>query len=478
MPATVVERYGSLSATGIGTETSGFAQVATPTTFLPMAGNSLELDPGLFWPKVMMGQRDLNIFPVYGQYKNAGALNGPLFPSNAVGLISGSIGKDAATGYGVYGTLVTPTSTTVSVSSAAGATSITLTSGTGFVVGQLITVDSGGNIEQRKITNVATNVITVADAFLFAHASGVAAVSGTTTTTSGTLSIGATSVTVTSAAGITTGSFVQIDVNSVSGVTTSEVRKVTNVVTNTLTLDVGVTYAHASGVQVNLVQSLFYHNITQQNTLPSYTIEKNIGGFESLQFTGSRINKMDINISNGNQEATVAFDWRSKHSQVLATPSAITVTDESPFVFAETTLSLSNTAVIQATNSALTIENGLKDTYTFNGSHDLQFLTPVTRMVTFKCDVVFTSLDDPNWGYWTQMTTTPSTNFPVQLTFAHPTTGGFISFYMPKGRLKTYTDAIKMEDIVISTLTIDLGLQLSNLLTIQATIANSAYLAY
>lgn len=478
MPTTVVERYGSLSATGLATETAGFGTVTTPTTFLPMAGNSLELDPGLFWPKVMMGQRDLNIFPVYGQYKNAGSLNGPLFPTNATSLIPNAIGKDAAVGYGVYGTFVTPTSTTVASPSIAGATTITLTSGTGFANGQRITVGSGGYQETRKVTNVAGAVITVADAFVYPHAAAEAAVTGTTTTVNGATTANATTVVVTSATGIVQGSFIEIDVNSVAGTSTSEVRKVTNVSTNTLTLDAPLVYAHANGVNVSLVTSLYTHQITQQNTLPSMTVEKNIGGFESLQFVGSRINKLDISSNTGNSEATVAVDFRSKHAQVLATPSAIVVTDESPYVFAETTLSLSSTAVIQATTASLSVENGLKDTYTYNSSHDLQFLTPVTRMVTFKTDVVFTSLDDPTWGYWTQMTSTPSTNFPVQLGFTHPTSGGAIYFNMPKGRLKTYSDAIKMDDIVISTLTIDLGLQLSNLTTITANIVNTQYLAY
>lgn len=479
MPTTIVERYGSLSATGAAKETAGFGTTATPSTFLPMAGNSLELDPGLFFPKVMMGQRDLNIFPVYGQYKNAGAINGPLFPSNAVTLLPGSIGGDGTTGYGVSSAPTTPTSTTLSAGPSAGATTVTVTSATGFAIGQQIIIDTGGLTEVRKISNVAGSVITLADALTYAHASGVAAVTGTTTTMSAPSIATATTITVTSATGIVANTtYIQIDVNSVAGGTTSEVRKVTNVVSTTLTLDTALVYAHGNTSQVTIVSGPYIHQIRQANTLPSYTIEKNIGGYESLQFTGSRINKLDIQSSTGNSEATVSYDFRSKHAQVLATPSTISVTDESPYVFAETSLWLSGTQAIQATTANLTLENGLKDTYTYNGSHDLQFLTPVTRAASFKTDVVFTSLDDPTWGYWTQMTSTPSTNFPVMLTFAHPGTGGTISFYLPKGRLKSYSDAVKLEDIVISTLTFDMALDLATLTTITCTIINNYYLAY
>ncbi|MER6350673.1 phage tail tube protein [Streptomyces sp. NPDC001634] len=402
MPTTVVERWGSLSATGIAREPQ-FSTVTTPTTFLPMTGNSLDLDPGLFFPKVMMGQRDVNIFPLYGQYKNAGSITGPLFPTNAAALISASIGADASAGFGVTGS--TPTSST---------------------------------------------------------------------TTSAPVTAGATTVTVTSATGYTVGGIIQVDVNNTVTPTTAECRKIASIASNTLTVDVAFTYAHASGATVAVVTAPFTHSIQQANTLPSLTVEKNLGGFESLQFSGSRVNKFGLQVTNGNQEATVTADVQAKHAAVLATPSSISVINELPYTFAETTLSLNSQTVAQATSADLSVENGLKDTYTFNSSHELQFLTPLTRTVSFKADLVFTSLDDPTWGYWTQMTT--GTDFSTTLALTHPASGGTVSFTMPKAKIKTYTDAVKIDDVIISTITFDVYLNLTTLQTISASVVNSSYL--
>ncbi|MGW7001432.1 phage tail tube protein [Streptomyces sp. NPDC054933] len=402
MPATVVERWGSLSATGLAKEPT-FGTATTPTGFLPMTGNSLELDPGLFFPKTMMGQRDVNIFPLYGQYKNAGSLTGPLFPSNGATLIAASIGADASAGYGVTGSSPT-SSTTTSAPVTAGATTVTVTTATGYAVGNVI----------------------------------------------------------------------QVDVNNTMTPTTAECRKIASMAGSVLTVDVAFTYAHASGATVAVVTGPFTHSVQQANQLPSLTVEKQLGGYQSLQFSGGRVNKFGLQVTNGNQEATVTADVMAKHAAVLDTPSTISVVNESPYVFAETTLSLNSQAVAQATSADLSVENGLKDTYTFNSSHELQFLTPLTRTISFKSDLVFTSLDDATWGYWTQMTT--GTDFSVTLALTHPSSGGTVSFTMPKARIKTYTDAVKIDDVILSTITFDIYLNLTTLQTISASVINSQYL--
>lgn len=476
MPTTVVERWGSLSATGFCREAT-FKTPLTPSTFLPMTGNGLQLDVGLFSPKVMFGQRDLNTFPLYGQYKLAGSVTGPLFPTNGALLIPGSIGPDAQVGYGVAApTPTTATSTTTAGTISAGATTFTVTSGTGFATGQQVAVDSGGLLEIRKISNVVTTTITVADAFTYAHASGVAAVTGAATTTlNGSTIAGATTAVVTSAAGLAQNNIVQIDVNSPSGTTTSEIRKITNIATNTLTFDAALTYAHNTGANVTLVAAPYAHNVQQANTLSSFTVEKNLGGFDSLQFAGSRVNKLSISSTTTDTEATINADMVAASSAVLDTPSAISITNENPFVFAEGTVSLFGQVVAQATSFSLDIENGLVSTYTYNNSHSLQFLTPLTRKVSGKIDVVFTSLDDATWGYYNQMVS--GTTGALQFTLTHPGTGGTISFYMPKTILKTVPDDVKMENVIMTSLNFEAYLNLTTLQTISALIIDQSYLA-
>jgi len=442
-----------------------------------MTGNELQLDVGLFSPHVMFGQKDLNTFPLYGQYKMSGSVTAPAWPTNGATFISASIGPDAQAGYGVAApTPTTSTSNTVASPTTAGATTVTLTSATGFAAGQQLAIDTGGLLEIRKIASVATNTLTLSDALTFAHAAGVAAVTGAATTTlNGAVSANAGTVIVTSAAGISINSIIQIDINSVAGTTTSEIRKVTAISTNTLTLDVPVVYAHGNGANVWLVGAPYFHNIQQANVLSSLTVEKNLGNFESLQFAGCRVNKLGISMTATNTEGTLTADLIAKSVAVLSTPSAIAITPESPWVFAESTVNLFNQVVAQAISVEVNIENGVKDTYTMNSSHNPQFLTPVTRAIMGKIDVVFTSLDDATWGYYNQMVA--GTSGPLTLSFAHPTTGGSMTIYLPKVVLAKTPDSVKMEDIITTSIEWTAFLNIATLQTISAFLLNQSYLA-
>lgn len=408
MVTPVTERWGSLSATGVAVE-SVFGTPVLPTSTVPMTGNGLNLDPGLFFPKLQFGQRDLQVFGLYGQNKNSGAVTCPLFPSNGVELVVSAIGGDAQPGNGVVGS--TPTnSTTMTTGSTAGATTISVAAITGYTAGTTI---------------------------------------------------------------------VQIDTNT--GTTkTSECRKVTTITGTTspytLTLDSPLVYAHASTSTVAAVVAPFTHTITRTNTLPSLTIEKNIGNFESLQFSGARVNKLSLTSQASNQEVGISADMMAKHAAVLSTPSPIAIVNESPYVFAEGSLSLFGQTIAQVENVSFDIENGLKDTFTMNQSHDAQFITPVTSHVSGKADLVFTSLDDATWGYWTQMT--QGTKGAFQFTLAHPNNGGTWTFNMPQVQIKTYSDAIPMDDVVKTTLNLEASLQLSTMTTISATLVNGVWTAY
>lgn len=416
MTTTVQERYGSLSATGFAKE-SVFGTAVAATTFLPMTGNQLELDPGLFWPSVMMGQRDLNIFALYGQFKNSGSVAGPLFPSNAGLLLPAAIGLDG----GAVG---------------AGATN----------------AGSGQGVTGSSPTS-------------------------STTLSAAITTVGATTVNVTSATGYAVGNFIQVDVNNTVTPVTAEVRKITNIVSNAITVDSPLSFTHANAAAVSKVVAPFTHTIIQANQLPSLTVEKNLGGVESLQFSGAKVDKYSIQVQTTNSEVGISADMIAKHSAVLATPTAISVANESPYVFAEGTLSLNGQTVAQASNVSINIDNGLTATYTMNGSHDLQFLTPVTRKIGGKADVVFHNFDDATWGYWTQMATQTNEN-AFTLTFLHQSTGETITVSCPYTRINNYSDGLKMTDVIMSTISFDMGLNLGTMQTISATMINSTYLPY
>ena len=364
-----------------------------------------------------MGIRDVNVFALYGERKNTGDISAPFFPTNGTELFVASVGYDGGqsspslSGYGVVPVGTATATTTPTTSITAGATSVTLTSATGFVQGGFIQVDVNNTTtpttsEVRKIATLAGSVVTFDQPLNFAHASSASlkffpAVTGTTISVSGSTSVSSTTLATTSTTGVVNG--MSVVGNGIPAGTT-----VVSFVANTsITLSNAATLTNNSTSLFTLsnVANQFVHTILPGNALPSMTIEKNIGGTQSLQFTGSRVGKFSLKLAAGEEAASMGVSVVSKAVNILDTPSSpISVTNESPFVFAEATLGLFGDSVVaQVTNVSFDIENGLKPTYTFNGSHDLQFLTPVTRKITGQIEVVFDSLDDPDWGYYAKM---------------------------------------------------------------------------
>ncbi len=91
------EKYGSLSATGDAKEVT-FGTPVAATDFVPALGNTLAQDPGWFTPSVMQAVRDAQIYNLYGEQKNAGNVNAPLFPSNGIPFLVAAIGNDTVSG--------------------------------------------------------------------------------------------------------------------------------------------------------------------------------------------------------------------------------------------------------------------------------------------------------------------------------------------------------------------------------------------
>jgi hypothetical protein len=402
---TVIERYGSLSATGIAKEVT-FGTPVAATTFLPMTSNTMEMDPGWFSPHVMQAMRDLQVYNMYGEYKFHGAVAGPLFPSNAMELLVASIGADAQPSLGVTGTV-----------------------GTG------------------------------------------------STTLNGGVSAGATTITVASASGFTTGQVVQIDVNGSGPTTTAECRKIT-VSGTTFTLDQPLTYAHLTAAAVVGVVAPYTHTISQTNTLPSLTVEKNLGSFQSLQFAGCRVNKFDLKVPVGNNPADITADLMGQSVAILTSPTTVSITNEVPFVFAEATLTAFSNARYDAQNISISVDNGLKETYTYSGNHGPSFITPVTVHTSGTFDVVWSSLNDATYGDFTRMQN--GTLGSLVFTLVHPSSAGTVTVTLPQIVLNKFANDVKMEDVIMSTISFEASRPLtgSSQFTVQATVINNVYLNY
>jgi hypothetical protein len=247
---------------------------------------------------------------------------------------------------------------------------------------------------------------------------------------------------------------------------------------------VALNYAHGAATATQQVVAPYTHSIIQQNLLDSLTIEKAVGGFQSEQYAGCRIAKLNTKIAAGNTEADIVADIVAQNVTVLTTPSAVAVTNEAPFVFAEATLTLYGQAIYHVSSVTLDIENGLKETYTLAGQHNVQFLSPVTRKVTGQVILVFSSLNDATYGYFTRLfNQSGGTEVPGALTlaFLHPGSGGnSVTLSLNKVGLSKYMDDIKMTDVVLATLDFEayLDLTASPFKTVGSTVVNGVWLPY
>jgi hypothetical protein len=200
--------------------------------------------------------------------------------------------------------------------------------------------------------------------------------------------------------------------------------------------------------------SPYTHTITAANTLPSLTLEENMGGYDSKQYAGCLVNKYEIKVGAGNTEAEITADIMAQSVAVLTSPTALTYTNEAPFVFAEATLDIFGAQVVQVTEVTLTIENQVKDTYTLNNAHTPQYLTPTARKVSGKLTVVFQSLSDSTYGYFNKTigSSGNAVTGALSLALTHASNSQGVTITCPEISLAKYSDDVKLTDVIISSL--------------------------
>jgi hypothetical protein len=223
----------------------------------------------------------------------------------------------------------------------------------------------------------------------------------------------------------------------------------------------------------------YTHVLSTANTLASLTVEKGIGGYQSLQFAGCRVGKLSVKAPTGNEPVTITADLSGQSVAILTSPTAISVTNELPWVFSEASLSLGSHARADVTNVTLDIDNGLKETYTYSGNHGPSFITPVSLHVSGTVDVVWTSLNDGTYGDFTTLLN--QTLGALSLAFTHPGMGGYsITFTVPQVALSKYANDIKFDDVVMSSLSFEASRPLTggSQYTIQASVVNGVASQY
>lgn len=419
-----------------------------------------------------MGQRDKQIFPGYGQFKYSGGIGGPVFPSNSVPLLGASYGKDGGQGRqtGGYGVTIMTTTGSATTSTAA-VTSGQVAHGDGPQISYTATVLTD--------TNAAfTSAIIGSTVETFSGKTGVISAQTATTVTvaswaTGTpatgesYNIGPTTLPLAAVAGMTAGtSIIQIDVNNTTTPTTAEVRKITNIATLTVTLDHPLFYAHLTAAPVVVstgVTPLYKHYFVPGNTLDSLTLEKNLGGYQSEQFSGCRVTKHTLKCAATNTVVDFMATVEGAATSVLATPTALAIVDEAPFVFAEATITAFGTVIGEIESLQVDLENAVKPVYTLNGTHNPQAISPTSRKASGQMVAVFTSLNDAVKGYFAGLGVTGGAPFvgAIDATFTHPTLNTSYQVHLNRCRISKYADDLKTNDIIHANLGFEAEFDLS-----------------
>jgi hypothetical protein len=297
-----------------------------------------------------------------------------------------------------------------------------------------------------------------------------------TTTLNGGVSSGATTITVTSGAVFTNNQIIQIDVNNPATPTTAECVKITNIAVNVLTISPALTFNHLTGVTVKGVVAPYTHTFVQTNSLASLTVEKNLGGYQSLQFAGCKVGKLSVKAPATNEAVSVTYDVTGRQAAILTTPTPVSIIADVPFVFAEATLTMFGNPRNDVSSVQIDVNNGLKETYTYSGQHGPSFITPVTVTASGTLTVVWSSLNDSTYGDYSTMQN--GTIGALAWTATHPVSNEAVTITLPQIVLSKFANDVKMTDVIMSNLTFEATKSLSLGYTIQATLINQQYLAY
>ena len=187
---------------------------------------------------------------------------------------------------------------------------------------------------------------------------------------------GAITITIASITGYAANDYIQVDIGS-----NAEVRQITNISGNILTLNYPLSYAHSSGATCNEVTVPYTHTIIEANTLDSLAMHLTIndadGNIELMRrFLGGKVNRATYVATEGEQlrmsfDELVFIDWahnqsgEPKYNSDIAdiTPSYPTT---EPYLFSYGALSLAGTSFARIRAFRLEVTNNAEAKYYVN----------------------------------------------------------------------------------------------------------------
>ncbi len=326
--------------------------------------------------------------------------------------------------------------------------------------------------------NVVAPLFPDAGNSFFAGAIGAdGSVTGSTPTSSTTLAAsaaaGATTISATATLGAAN-SIIQIDSNASGIAECHKIVSVSGAGPYTVTLSEPLLRAHANAAALAIVVAPYTHTINPANTLPSFTIEKNMNGAD-IQYAGAVVSKLDAKFSTTAEiECTYAFD--AQQASVLGSPSTPVFPTDVPFGPTTIVATLGGTADLTVTSADFSLDNGTKVYKTLNGFTYPQFIVGTTRKTSMKISAILQALSGGAVaeGYFADLVGAPTNAISLAVTQGTKT----FTISLVAAVLTKYSNPIKLGDLVAVDLEYEALTNGTNNYDVTATIVNGQYLSY
>ncbi len=194
---------------------------------------------------------------------------------------------------------------------------------------------------------------------------GTDVAAGGGSTLDGDTAVGATTVDVASAADYAVNDYIQVDVT-----TNAEVRKITGISTNTITLDKALRLAHSSGVACNEVTSPYTHTLSVADSLKSFTLEgAQLADTNFVRHVnGCQVDTLEVGCAEG-EELKTTFGIKAIKPETSGTSaSTVTPATTAPFMFDEGVITLHGGPIARLKDFKLNMNNKLIEGRYISGS--------------------------------------------------------------------------------------------------------------
>lgn len=182
----------------------------------------------------------------------------------------------------------------------------------------------------------------------------------------GATAVGDTSVTLTAATNYAADDYIQIGTGS-----SAEIRKITNVATNTLTLDKGLRIAHDDAETCGEVTTPYTHTLSVGNTLKPITLEAAIEDDTDFVrwFNGVYINSLTLECSYEGALEMTAEIMAMNASDSGSAVSTVVVPTTAPYMFDEGVITLFGGAIARIKSFKVNLKNNLEEGRYIQGSN-------------------------------------------------------------------------------------------------------------